>query len=275
MSPAEMGRLTSRLRASWLGDGYNIRNAFRETAVHGLNAELLSSAASNDENPRTPVSPPDLSDAREASCDRAWRWTSRCGCGYSGGSTLTTSSGRRRCVGSGGTCATISCGPSLRDETPPRRSSRETRWAGTRGARTSATRRGAAARSSDAGPRSVCPVRRHGVPRVSENLVSVTADSLLSTTPLDADDGAPSSPRSTARRRAFLTKRFDDSRRVPGFLPSRRRGRLRRRPRTHPHHPLPPTSVAPRRAIRRTRHRTRVPRAPRRGRSGDNSHVDA
>ena len=79
----------------------------------------------------------------------------------------------------------------------------------------------------------------------SANLVSVTADGVLSTTPLDADDGAPSSPPDPPLGDARSSPTAPiHRRRVPGFLPSRRRGRLRRRPRTIRIIRIPPTSAS-------------------------------
>ena len=274
MSPAEMGRLaTSSTPASWLGDGPCIRNAFRETAVHGLNAELLSSAASERREPANPGFPArpirrargfvrssvamdvalwlrifgrlDADDLVRASavcrewrdvCDDDFLWTE-----------LTRRDARdaRRARQMGGDSRRAyfcneawRCGAFIRRPDPVL-SARASPW-----------------RSRVLGKSRLGDRRRP---------------------PLD-------NTARRGRRRAIVPpihraetrvphKRFDD-RRVPGFLPSRRRGRLRRRPRTHPHHPLPSVRRA---CVARYDGRvtTRVPRAPRRGRSGDNSHVDA
>ena len=189
----------------------------------------------NDENPRTPVSPPDLSDAREASCDRAWRWTSRCGCGYSGGSTLTTSSGRRRCVSGVAGRVRRRFPVDRADATRRPRDARRARRDGRGLEARVLLQRGVALRRvhPTPGPRSVCPVRRHGVPRVlGKPRLSDRRRRPLDNTarrgrrraivPPDPPLGdARSSPTAPITAAAFLR-----------FLPSRRRGRLRRRPRT-------------------------------------------
>ena len=126
-------------------------------------------------------------------------------------STLTTSSGRRRCVGSSGTRRAISVDRAYATRRP-RDARRETRWAGTE-ARVLLNEAWRRRVHPTPGPRSVCSCRLW-CPTSPRNFAPVTADGLLSTTPLDADDGAPSSPRSTARRRAFPPT-LDDSRRVP------------------------------------------------------------